>query len=132
MNIDLYGLFPYGDSDGVKAFTLAHRFAHDAERDAIAAKLGRTLGTYAVGGDEAVEPWIEMMQGRSQGIPQAMSDWLQLHNDNHQSMLSILSPSVALAAVDLSIVDFRSADQMYEWLTLHQAIHQYEQQALGL
>lgn len=134
MNIDLYGLFEFGDEEGVKQFALAHRFTHEYEAQAINQRYGANLSTYGVGTNDIVEPWIALMRGEIEGQPQELSDWLELHNQNHQAMLSYLqgSPVTTIGGADLSMTDFGDAGQMAEWLTLHQQVHLYEQQALGL
>lgn len=142
MNMDLYGLFEWGDEEGVKQFALAHRFAHEYESQALAAQYGATVGTYAIGGEEVVEPWIALMRGEVEQMPREMYDWLEAHNANHQNMLALLggasgAPTVinvlgTASSTDLSMVDFSNPAEMYQWLTLHQELHSFEQQTLGL
>jgi hypothetical protein len=134
MNIDLYGLFEFGDEDGVKQFVLAHRFTHEYEAQAINQQFNTSLDTYGVGGAEIVDPWIQLMRGEREDYPQEIQDWLEVHNENHQDMLAFLGGSgiSTVGGTDLSIADFSDPARMYEWLTLHQQIHLFEQQALGL
>lgn len=136
MNIDLYGLFEFGDEEGVKQFVLAHRFTHEYEAQAINAQFNASISTYGIGSNDIVEPWIALMRGEIEHMPDDLAAWLELHNENHQTMLGYLTGSPAApattSATDLSQVDFGDPDQMYQWLTLHQQIHLAEQQALGL
>jgi hypothetical protein len=133
MNMDLYGYFVYGDDIGVSQFALAHRFAHEAEAQAIATQFpGQVIPTYDVGAEEIVGPWQQMMADPEAPIPQAMSDWLIIHNTNHQAMLALLPANADLVAVDLSLADFRDPEQMYGWMTIHQLMHDWEQQSLGI
>jgi len=133
MNMDLYGYFAYGDDVGVSTFALAHRFAHEQEAQAIATKFpGQVIQTFNVGAEEIVGPWQQMMADPDAPIPQGMFDWLISHNTNHTEMLALLPANATLVQVDLSIVDFRDPDQMYEWMFLHQQMHDYEQSALGI
>lgn len=138
MNIDFYGLFDFGDEEGVKQFVLAHRFTHEQEAGAIGVQYGANISTYGLSGDDIVEPWIALMRGDTEGIPQPIQDWLQSHNDNHQAMLFYLTGSTTstlggtVSSTDLSQVDFGNPSDMETWLTLHQELHDFEQQALGL
>lgn len=142
MNMDLYGLFEWGDEDGVKQFALAHRFAHDAEANALQAQYGAVVTTYAVGGQEIIDPWIGLMRGDFEQMPREMYDWLEAHNANHQNMLTLIGGAAGAPAIvnvlgtasstDLSMVDFAKPAEMYQWLTLHQQLHTFEQQSLGL
>lgn len=134
MNIDLYGLFEFGDEDGVKQFVFAHRFTHDFEAQALQAQFGANIDTYGLDGNEIVDPWIDLMrgQGKEDGQPRVIADWLEVHNENHQLMLSYLGSTGTVSDTDLSQVDFSDPDQMAQWLTLHQYLHEFEQQALGL
>lgn len=134
MNMDLYGLFEYGDEDGVKVFVLAHRFAHEAEAAAINAQFGSNIDTFSIGNNDIVEPWIAIMRGDIDRMPESLSEWLELHNENHQDMLEILVGGIlsTVSSTDLSQVDFSDPDQLFQWLTTHQQIHAAEQQILGL
>lgn len=131
MNIDFYGLFNYGDEDGVKIFALAHQLTHDAESAAFAAQ-GIQVGDYEVGSQEVVQPWINAMRNPEEPQDPGLWLWLQMHNQAHQQMLANLPIAQSIGGVDLSMVDFRDPDQMYQWLTMHQQIHDYEQQQLGI
>ncbi|MBA0084031.1 MAG: hypothetical protein HRJ53_03460 [Acidobacteria bacterium Pan2503] len=134
MNMDFYGYFEFGDADAVRQFVVAHYFTHEAEATALAAQFGRSPGTFNVSGMNIVDEWIGVMDGTIEETPRALNDWLEAHNDNHQSMAEIMGTSVAniTGPVDLSIADFSNAEQLYEWLTLHQQMHQFEQVALKL
>ena len=132
MNIDLYGLFEFGDEDGVKQFALAHRFTHEIEAAALKAQFGGTVSTFDIGGDGIVESWIGMMRGDIEEIPAEMSDWLQRHNDLHQTMLAYVGGNITGSISDISQVDFSDSAQMFDWLQRHQEIHKLEQQALGI
>lgn len=132
MNIDFYGMFNFGDEDAVKVFVLAHQMTHDAENRAIFEQYGQNITTYEVGGQEIVAPWIAIMRKEVDSTPAALTDWLEMHNNAHQAILAVLPPAVGLPTVDLSLANFADENQMYEWLMLHQQIHSYEQQALGV
>lgn len=135
MNMDFYGYFNYGDDDAVRQFVLAHYFAHEAEANAIATQFGRSITTYNAAGFGAVDPWIALMHGEDNDPARGMYDWLQAHNDNHQTMLSIIGgggTSATLQTVDLSLANFANEEEMYDWLTAHQQLHQFEQTSLGL
>ena len=144
MNMDLYGLFEFGDEDGVKTFVMAHRFAHEAEAQAVNQQLQANIGTYGIGGEAIIEPWIQLMKGEREDLPPEIADWLEFHSLNHQAILGYLglnnSTGVGVINVagsvistgDLAQADFSDPEQMYQWLTLHQQVHDFEQQALGL
>ena len=134
-NLDVFGYFEFGDVLAVPQFAMAHYFAHDAESNAIAAQYGQTIGTYNVDGQDIVWDWIGLMDGSVDHMTAAMYDWLEAHNDNHQAMLVVLGNqniSTVTGEVDLSLADFSDPTQLYDWLTLHIQLHQYEQAALGL
>lgn len=132
MNIDYYGIFNFGDEEALKSFVLAHRFTHEAESQAIAAQFGGSINTYDVGSLQIIEPWIAMMRGAIQGMPEELGDWLDLHNANHIAMEAFLPASNLGISADLSRTDFSDPEQMQEWLFAHQQMHQYEQQQLGI
>lgn len=135
MNMDFYGYFQYGDSDAVYQFAMAHFFAHQAEATAIAAQFGRNINVYNVSGQDIADDWVQLMAGQIEAQTRAMYDWLQSHNDSHVEMLQLMGTgglAKSNAEVDLSLADFKDPDQMYDWLTLHQQLHQYEQTVLKL
>jgi hypothetical protein len=135
MNMDFYGYFAYGDVDAVAQFAMAHWFAHDAEANAIATQFGQSLTTFNVSGLSIEEEWKALMTQDLEEIPLPMYDWLEAHNDSHQTMLEVISTNTGITVTsqaDLSIVDFRDPQQMYDWMTLHQQMHQFEQVALKL
>ena len=135
MNMDFYGYFEFGDTEALPAFAMAHRFAHEAESAALAAQFGQTIGTYNVSGENVLATWAGLMDGSVPEMTREMFDWLEVHNENHQDMLSALqgvTQGIVTQEVDLSLTDFRDPTQLYDWLTLHQQLHQIEQDALGL
>ena len=135
MNIDYLGYFAYGDEDAVKQFTTAHYFTHDAEAGAIAKQFGRNITTFNVSGDSAQESWIALMRRELEEPDYRLLDWLEAHNENHQQMLAAITANLGISVdipVDLSLANFADDAQLYEWMTLHQQVHQFEQVALKL
>jgi hypothetical protein len=132
MNLDLVSSFPFGDGTALRAFLLIHRFVHGAEAAALTARFNVPSSTFGIGGSQAEEAWIEMMQaGERRATPAPLKDWLQLHADLHVQAYSLLG-SAPSTAPDLSVVDFSSPEEFYDWMQAHQEIHDYEMAQLGL
>lgn len=133
MNLDLSSTFNFGDSDALRHFMLDHRFVHEAESVAFRAKFGAQQSTFGLGGAQALDEWIELMQGEhGHGRPPpALDDWLKIHAFMHIQAYTLLGQSPTFAP-DLSVVDFSVPQQFYDWMYSHQQMHDWEQSQLGL
>jgi len=136
MNIDLFSATEFGDVQGIRAFLLAHRFVHDQTSIALNKKYGVTASTFGISGETAEDAWIDLMkkgkQGETGGLtPDSLRNWLQIHADIHNQSYSLLAGTPTVAP-DLSVVDFSDAQQFYDWMFVHQQMHDYEQGQLGL
>lgn len=132
MNIDVVSTFDFGNAEALRDFLLVHRFVHEAEAAAFQAQFGVAQGIFGLSGAAAEEAWAAMMQaGERVATPPALQDWLQLHATMHVEAYSLLGSSPQTAP-DLSQVDFSSPEDFYDWMSAHQEMHDFEQQALGL
>ena len=132
MRLDLSSTFDFGDAVGLRCFLLDHGFAHIQTSQALTAKYGGTYTTFGVQRAAAAEDnWVEMMATRRGPPDQAMIDWLALHAYIHQETYQTIGGNGTVAP-DLSVVDFSSPIQFYDWMYAHQQMHDYEQGALGI
>jgi len=132
MNLDLASIISHGDKAALQDFFLVHRFVHDSEADAISAQLGIPFPTFGVADSSAEEAWVETMRAeKGQPPPPALSNWLALHAQIHQAAYAAIGGTANLAP-DLSVADFAAPEQFYDWLYVHQTMHDYEQSSLGV
>jgi hypothetical protein len=132
MNIDLDSQLPFGDGPGLRAFMLTHRFVHSQIAVYVLAQYGIQLSDFGLLNEIAVHQWEELMrQGRTSSVPQALQDWLNLHNTLHNQEFEAFSGENLVGLPDLSSVNFSSQEQFYDWMTTHQELHDYEQSVLG-
>lgn len=131
MNLDIASSIDFGDSDGLLHFFNDHRFVHEEESIALTAKYGGVFSTFGLFSSLAEDAWINLMRTRQGPPPQALIDWLQVHAFIHDQTYAALAGS-GTTAPDLSVVDFSKEDQFYDWMYVHQQMHDYEQQTLGL
>lgn len=136
MNIDIFAATPYNDAQGLKSFFLAHRFIHDAEAGAISAKFNIPFSTFGVSSSAAEAAWESVMQQGARGervheMPASLRDWLQLHAQIHTSSYTLIGGQGTVAP-DLSVADFSQAQGFDDWMFVHQSMHDFEQQQLGI
>jgi hypothetical protein len=133
VNIDLAATTGFNDRSGFFNFMLVHRFVHEQAAAAISAKFGVPFSTFGLSSRLAEEAVAELMaQGKpGQRAPAGLQDWLKVHADIHVQSYTLLGQSPTVAP-DLSQVDFGSSDQYYDWMYVHQQMHDFEYQQLGL
>ena len=131
MNLDLHSQLAFGDSTGLQAFFLLHRFVHEQEARALSDTYGGAFSTFGLSSQVAEGEWASLMRAEPrQPIPAALSDWLRFHAAIHNiTFQTIQSGGVA---PDLSVTDFSQPTQFYDWMFVHTQMHDYEQQTLGL
>lgn len=131
MNIDLSSTFNHGDKDAMRHFFLDHYMVHIQTSQALQARFGGSFSTTGLMDALAEDALVQLMGGPGQQTPAVLFNWLILHNIVHQVTEQRIV-TLNLNAPDLSIVDFSQADQFYDWMFVHQELHDFEQQALGL
>jgi hypothetical protein len=130
MNLDLASTLNFGDTDGLQHFFLDHRTVHDQTALALSQRLGRVYSTVGVFDVLAEDSWLALMRQETQAPSRQLLDWLILHSVIHQNTLLALTGETT--DIDLSQVDFAQPDQFYDWMFVHQQVHDYEQAQLGL
>lgn len=131
MNLDLSSSFSYGDVSGLQTFFNDHRFVHDATANALSLKFGGSFSSFGLYSVIAETAWIQIMKSRRGPMPQALIDWLQIHNVIHNQTYRFLG-GTGTVAPDLSVVDFSHPVQFYDWMYVHQQMHDFEQATLGI
>ena len=135
MNIDISAQAEFNDSDGIRSFLLVHRFVHDETAAALTAKFGLPVSSFGLDSQVAEDAWVHSMregaQRRKLQQPASLQDWLNIHAYIHNQTYTLLAGQGTVAP-DLSLVDFSDAEQYYDWMEVHQAMHDYEYQQLGL
>jgi hypothetical protein len=133
MIIDLAATTGFGDDSGMKNFFLVHRFVHDATAAALTEKFGVNASSFGVSDASASGEWLSLMKQGKPGTrpPPALAGWLKLHADIHVATYALLGQT-ATTAPDLSLVDFGDKEQFYDWMYVHQQMHDFEQASLGL
>jgi hypothetical protein len=130
VNIDLASTFNFGDVPALRQFFLDHYTVHIQTAQALGTTYGGIFSTTGLFDQLAEDAWVEVMSQRTPAS-RPLAYWLILHNQIHQTTEQQIV-SAGLNAPDLSIVDFSKEDQFYDWMYVHQEMHDYEQQALGL
>lgn len=133
MIIDLAATTTFGDDQGMKNFFFVHRFVHDATAQALTARFGVNASSFGIVDSLAEDAWLKLMRDKKPGqkIPNSLLGWLKIHSDMHIATYTLLGQTPTTAP-DLSQVDFGSEDQFYDWMFVHQEMHDFEQQSLGL
>jgi hypothetical protein len=133
VNIDLAATINFNDDAGLRNFLFVHRFVHDATAAALTAKYGVPASSFGLASVIAEEAWLSLMKsGKTpQRPPVALQDWLKTHAQIHVATYALLGQTPT-AAPDLSVVDFSAADQFYDWMYVHQSMHDFEYASLGL
>jgi len=132
MNIDLFASAEFKDEQAIRAFILAHEFVHLETANALTAKYGVTVSTFGLESPFAEEEWIKSMNSDpGSGTPAALRDWLNFHAYMHTQTYSLLGQNPTVAP-DLSVVDFSSEEQFYDWMYVHMEMHDFEYSSLGL
>lgn len=133
MNIDLASQINFADAQGLRDFFLVHQFVHDEEAAALTAQFGVPATTFGVLSPAAEEAWVQLMAAGSprQPAPLALQDWLRLHAQIHINTYAQLGQNPTTAP-DLSLVDFSSPNEFYDWMYVHQQMHDFEQSTLGV
>jgi hypothetical protein len=135
VNLDLQAQTTFNDASGLRDFLLVHRFVHMETANAITAKYGVPFSTFGLDSQIAEDAWIQAMQAGAQGrkVPQpsSLQDWLNVHADIHNQSYTLIAGQGTVAP-DLSVVDFADAEQFYDWMEVHQAMHDFEYQQLNL
>jgi hypothetical protein len=132
MNIDLFASTVFGDAQGLASFFLAHRFIHDATAKALTAQFGSAASTFGLSSGTAERAWAELMQGEAgTPPPDALKDWLKYHADIHSESYTLIA-GTGTVAPDLSLADFSQEQGFADWMFVHQQMHDFEYQQLGL
>jgi hypothetical protein len=131
MNLDVASVFPFGDTASLRSFMLDHNTVHLATANALTAKYGGVYSTFGLMDQLAEDAWATAMEMPDTPVSPALQGWLELHNLMHAQTYQRIS-GVGVTAPDLSLVDFSKPDQFYLWMLVHQEMHDYEQQTLGL
>jgi hypothetical protein len=131
--IDLSATTSFADESGINNFFLVHRFIHDQTATALTQRFGVSASSFGVFDTSAQAEWIDLMKKKEPGTrpPQALAVWLKVHSDIHIATYGLLGQTPTTAP-DLSIVDFGSEEQYYDWMYVHQQMHDFEQASLGL
>jgi hypothetical protein len=133
VNIDLASTINFGDIPGLRNFWIVHTLIHNAEATAITQKYSQPFSSFGIDSAGAEDAWTQLTQAGKPGqpVPPVLRDWLANHAQIHTNTYSLLGQSPT-EAPDLSQVDFSSPDQFYDWFYVHQQMHDFEQQQLGI
>jgi hypothetical protein len=131
MNLDLSSSFIFGDVVGLQTFFLDHRVVHEATASAVTTKYKVSASTLGLSSEAAQEAWARLMAEREGPIPDALHDWLLFHAQIHNQTFALIG-GTGFVAPDISIADFSQPGHFYDWMSVHQQMHDYEQQQLGL
>jgi hypothetical protein len=131
VNLNIASTMNFGDDNALRHFFLDHYMVHLDTARAVSAKQGTAYGTIGLQDTLAEDAWIALMREETQVTADALHNWLILHNSIHQGTDAVITPG-GLDAPDLSVVNFAKQDQFYDWMYVHQELHNFEQQALGL
>ncbi len=131
MNLDISSTFGFGNVEALRVFWLDHIMAHNQEADALSATFGGSFSTGGLDSQIALDAWERLMTERPGTIPESMRLWLAWHAVIHNQSYAALA-STGTVAPDLSQVDFGQPLQFYDWMYVHQQMHDFEQQQLGI
>ena len=131
MNLDLASNFDFGNEKALQTFFFDHRVVHEQTSATLTAKHGGAFSTFGISSPIAENQWLEAMKTSQGPMPDALQDWLRYHAAIHNATYLTIAGSGTVAP-DLSVVDFSKADQFYDWLYVHQQMHDFEQSSLGI
>jgi tellurite resistance protein len=134
VNIDVVSTLSFGDRQGLQDFFFVHRLVHLQIDEVLAQRGSGSQPNATLDSQAALDAWLAAMAAGADGeIDQneqrALTDWLQLHANLHESEYLALKFG---DAPDLSQADFRSPEQFYEWMYAHAALHDTLSAAIGL
>lgn len=119
----------FGDAMGLREFSLAHRFAHAANAQAIVAQFGVAVAGFDMGDERVISEWALLMGGQIEAPTQGMRDWLALHSLVHEDEYKALGFGIATNLID---VNFADRGQFDDWMQAHQQSHDQVSSALGI
>jgi hypothetical protein len=131
VNLDLASTFDFGNETALKTFFFDHRVVHEETATALTNTYGGAFSTFGIASPIAEGQWLEAMRSRKGPMLPALQDWLRFHAQIHNTTYMRLAGTGTLAP-DLSIVDFSKEDQFYDWIYVHQEMHDFEQDTLGI
>jgi hypothetical protein len=123
--LDVDALMPFGNREALFIFMADHAAAHTAYAQVLATKYNVQAPLFDLVDVGAAEDWATAMeQGENGRMTERIYAWLLAHDRLHQAELVALQ--LEATPVDLSNVDFRSADQFYDWMYDHIQLHDAE------
>lgn len=135
MNIQPQSQISYGDEEGLRDFFFVHRLVHLQVDTAIVQAGGGSVPNSTIDSERGLDGWIaQMRKGAdpshevSDAESYALTDWLQLHDNLHQAEYVALQLG---QAPNLSTVDFSKANEFYDWMYAHSAVHDTLNQVTG-
>jgi len=112
VNMDVLSYVKFGDKDGLAEMLfengVQHRLFHQIITDT-----GVTYPKYPI----------------TDANPENLDDWLFVHNQEHESLASILILDNPFQLLD---ADWKVEDDFYDWLGVHLSIHEQIASALGV
>jgi hypothetical protein len=112
MNFDALSFVKFGDKDNLREFLFENGMQHQLFYQTLADS-GRLVSKYPIM-DADVDN---------------LDDWLLIHNQEHQVIASTLLLDNPFNLLDM---DWNVEADFYEWLGVHQNLHEQIAQALGL
>jgi hypothetical protein len=132
MNLDLVSNLPFNDARALSDFMLVHRLVHLETANALSQQFKVPASTVGIEAQAAEDAWIRLMADKkAPKNPTALRTWLDLHQQIHLATYELLGGDQS-SSPDLSQVDFSNESEFYDWLQVHQEVHDYEQSTLGI
>lgn len=112
MNFEVLSYVKFGDRDGLGEFLFENGVQHQLFYE-ILADNGILIPKYPI----------------TDADPANLDDWLFVHNQEHEALASVLDLDNPFQLID---ADWNVEDDFYDWIGVHQTIHQQIAAALGV
>lgn len=127
--LDLDSLMEFGDTTGLYIWMNDHAARHILFAQNLQSRYSFQSPLFDIGDPECAKEWALAMQQKQDGqMTPRITAWLQAHQAVHLAELVTIGGG---EPPDLVTVDFRDADQFYNWMSNHISLHDIEDEALG-
>jgi hypothetical protein len=110
--MDVLSYVKFGDKDGLEEFLFENGVQHQLFYEVLADQ-GIAIIKYPITDADVSN----------------LDDWLFVHNQEHESLATILNLDNPFQLID---ADWNVEDDFYDWIGVHQTIHQQIADALGV
>jgi hypothetical protein len=119
--LDLESQLAFGHAEGLMFWFNAHAQQHSNYVTKLTQTYKVVPPSTPLRDQGAMRDWIEAMQQGEQGhMTNQLQEWLLAHEKLHLVELTAIGD---VSPIDISTVDFRVADEFYDWMYNHIQMH---------